>query len=394
MSATDIETIPRFSHHEAVSVPDSLPTGCEPTCHGCRHRRLEVTASLAQKASYLTRVLQPWADCIAPVEGPPVAHRLGYRDRVTLTARWGAEEGWRFGLVRRDELIAIHDCPVHTVRVRQLVHLLADRLPPGSDLPLAYLHVCGAQATLIVKAHHIAPGLLDPIVGALAESGIEGCWLHLHPAAGRRLFARSGWRLLWGRPRSLDAQGLLHGPTAFAQALPELHAAALAAASVHLRPDPGVSVLDLYCGFGASLREWTAGGSAALGVELSGEAIELAAINAPLATTLRGTCAQRLPQVRDWWEAQPGERVAYVNPPRSGLEPEVVAVLSRELRPRRLAYLSCSAGTLARDLQHCVDVGYRVAAIRPYDFFPLTHHVEALALLELPDRRSGVVSVS
>jgi tRNA/tmRNA/rRNA uracil-C5-methylase (TrmA/RlmC/RlmD family) len=327
-------------------------------------------------------VLQPWADSIWPIVGPSPDRRLGYRDRVTLTARWQADTGWRFGLVRRDELIAIHDCPVHTRRVRTLVHVLAERLPPGTEFPLAYLHVSGAQATLIVKARRAATAPLADLTAALAATGLEGCWLHLHPAAGRRLFARSGWQLLWGVPRSRDAHGLEHGPTAFAQALPELHAASLAAARAHLRPSPEVSVLDLYCGYGASLREWTMAGSAALGVELSGEAVELAAVNAPLATVLRGTCVQRLPQVHDWWGARRVERVAYVNPPRSGLEVETVAALATDLRPARLAYLSCSAGTLARDLASLVAAGYRVSGIHPYDFFPLTHHVEALALLD------------
>jgi tRNA/tmRNA/rRNA uracil-C5-methylase (TrmA/RlmC/RlmD family) len=234
-----------------------------------------------------------------------------------------------------------------------------------------------------VKAHRVATTLFADVIAGLPETGLEGFWLHMHPAAGRRLFARSGWQLLWGVPRSRDAHGLLHGPTAFVQALPELHDAALASARSHLQPRPGVSVLDLYCGYGASLRDWTTAGSAALGVELSGEAVELAAANAPLATVLRGTCVQRMPQVRDWWFAQHAEHVAYVNPPRSGLEAEVTAALADELRPTRLAYLSCSAGTLSRDLRLLVDAGYRVVSIRPYDFFPLTHHVEAQALLEL-----------
>lgn len=373
-----------------MSVPDSLPSGCESTCHGCRHRSLDAAVSHDQKAAYLGRVLHPWADRLAPICAPEPGRRLGYRDRVTLTARWQEQAGWRFGLMRRDELIAIHDCPVHTSRVRALVHLLAERLPPARDLPLAYLHVCGAQATLIVKAREADDALLADVAAGLTSIGIEGLWLHLHPAAGRRLFARNGWRLLQGHPRSRDAQGLLHGPTAFAQALPELHRASLAAAASHLRPAAEVAVLDLYCGHGASLREWTTAGSTALGVELSGEAVELAAANAPRATLLRGTCEQRLPQVRDWWRGQDRDRVAYVNPPRSGLEPEVVAALARELRPSRLAYLSCSAGTLARDLSAFGEAGYRVCAIRPYDFFPLTHHVEALALLARADAPGAV----
>jgi tRNA/tmRNA/rRNA uracil-C5-methylase (TrmA/RlmC/RlmD family) len=223
--------------------------------------------------------------------------------------------------------------------------------------------------------------VLGAVLEAMPATGLEGLWLHLHPSAGRRLFARAGWRLLWGRPRSRDAQGLLHGPTAFAQALPELHRAALGMAAAHLRPGPATAILDLYCGHGSSLHVWTAAGSAVLGVELSGEAVELCGENAPRAQVLRGTCVQRLPQVRGWWDAQPGERLAYVNPPRSGLEPEVVAALARELRPARLAYLSCSAGTLRRDLAALRAAGLEVTAIHPFDFFPLTHHVEALALL-------------
>ena len=367
-----------------MSVPDSLPPGCEPACHGCRHRALDAAASLAQKSGYLARALAPWADRLAPVASPPAERRLGYRDRVTLTARWTEETGWRFGLVRRDELIAIHDCPVHTARVRALVRLLAERLPPPDVLPLAYLHVCGAQATLIAKARRAPQGCLAGVVASLPATGLEGCWLHLHPCAGRRLFARSGWQLLWGDPRSRDPQGLLHGPTAFAQALPELHADALAAARAHLGPAPGVAVLDLYCGHGASLRLWTAAGAEALGIELSGEAVELAAANAPAAAVLRGTCADRLPQLREWWSLHGPERVAYLNPPRSGLEPVVCEALAQDLRPVRIAYLSCSAGTLARDLARLESAGYRVTSIRPYDFFPLTHHVEALALLSRP----------
>jgi 23S rRNA (uracil1939-C5)-methyltransferase len=364
-----------------VSVTHPLPAGCEPTCHGCRHRSLDERASLAQKSSYLARALEPWADRIGPIEAPPSAQRLGYRDRVTLTARPSDAAGWRFGLVRRDELIAIHDCPVHSARVRALVRLLAQRLPPGEQLPLAYLHVCGAQATLIVKARSVATQPLADVLGNLPATGIEGCWLHLHPAAGRRLFARSGWQLLWGVPRSRDPQGLLHGPTAFAQAVPELHARSVASAREYLGPAPGDAVLDLYCGHGSSLREWIAAGAKTLGVELSGEAVELAASNAPGAAVLRGTCTARLPQIRSWWNQQPGRRLAYVNPPRSGLEPEVAYELATQLRPERVAYLSCSAGTLARDLEILESGGFGVERVVPYDFFPFTHHVEALVLL-------------
>ncbi len=369
------------SHHRRVSVHESLPPGCEPDCHGCRHRALSSDASLAQKAGYLGRVLSPWAARLQPIRAVADAERLGYRDRVTLNAGWDDTAGWRFGLVRRDELIPIPACPVHTPRVNRVMALLRDTLPAASRFPLAYVHVAGAQVTLIVKAHRFEPHDLGALVAGLPATGLEGCWVHCHPSAGRKLFARSGWHLAWGRAHSTGVDGLQHGPTAFQQLLPSLHAAAMALAQAHLAPDARTSVLDLYCGIGATLRRWHECGATALGIELAGGAVAAARVNAPAAQVLRGTCVQRLPQIRSWWDNQRGSRVVYVNPPRSGLEPGLSDALAGQLRPERVAYLSCSGGTLARDLRDCERAGYFVDTVVPFDFFPLTHHVECLALL-------------
>jgi len=364
-----------------VSVHESLPGGCEPACHGCRHRSWTAARSLAQKIAYLERVLAPWADRLRPVVSVPDPQRLAYRDRVTLSAGWDAEQGWRFGLMRRDELIPIHHCPVQTPRVNAVVRLLIATLPPFERLPLAYLHVAGAQATLVVKTRRVDVALFDRLIAELPATGIEGLWVHCHPCAGRRMFARSGWTLAWGVAESVDSLGLRHGPAAFQQLLPSLHEQAMDVAAGHLALQTGARILDLYCGIGASMRRWRATGAEVLGIELAGGAVDCSVRNAPGARVLRGTCVQRLPQIREWWWQVPGERHVYANPPRSGLEAELVEALSGDLRPARIAYLSCSAGTLGRDLALLEAAGYDVAAIHPYDFFPLTHHVEALALV-------------
>ena len=365
------------------AIAGALPAGCEPACHGCQHRALDAAASAAQKQGHLARALARWADRLEPLAAP--AQRWGYREKVSLNARWDAATGWRFGLVRRvareDVFIPIPRCPVQAPRINALFATLAEVLPPAPVFPLAYVVVSGAQATLIVKAHATDSGWLRALAPRLERGdapGLEGLWLHLHPSAGRRLFARSGWALLWGAPRSRDARGLVHGPTAFAQAIPALHAHALDRAAAFLAPAAGDLVVDLCSGVGSSLQRWRAAGAEATGVELSGEAVECAAANAPGARLLRGTSAQRLPQLRELAEGR--GPLVYANPPRSGLEPEVAGWLAAAA-PRRIAYLSCSAGSLARDLAVLESGGARVAALVPYDFFPQTQHVEVLALL-------------
>lgn len=361
------------------------PAGCVEACPGCHHRNLGAAASAGQKLEWLRRSLAPWRSVLADLRQPAESRRLGYRDKVSLHAGY-LGDGWGFGLLRRDQLIPIPDCPVHSRRVRDVLRCLGRVLPSHERFPLAFVTLSGAQATLILKTG-LEPDCrwLDAGVRlALSKVGLEGLWLNLHPSAGRRLYAKRGWRLLWGRPRSTDVDGCHYGPSAFQQLIPELYAHSLRQASEYLCPGVDSAVVDLYCGIGISLRRWSAAGASALGVELGGDALECARLNAPDAFLLRGACAQRLPQVAQWLsERDAARRLLYVNPPRTGLEPEVRQWITAHARPQRMAYLSCSSGTLGRDLEALSCGGYRVEKIQPYDFFPLTHHVETLSLLSL-----------
>lgn len=364
----------------------NLAPGCEPRCPGCAHRRKTADESAAQKQAFLAEMLAPWADCLRPVQVVAEAARWNYRDRVCLATAWD-EQGWRFGLTVRDDIIAIPDCPVHSARVRALVRTLSAVLPAGREFPLVYYVQAGAQATLVLKTAQkpALDWLTDEVRGQLAAGGLEGLWLHRHPSAGRRILAKNSWDLLWGVPRSRDAGGLVHGPAAFQQLLPVLYNAALAEVGLFLAPTADSAVVDLYCGAGASLRCWLQHGAQVVGVELGGEAVACARANAPAAEIYRGACAQRLPQLDQWLAAQPGERLLYVNPPRTGLEPDVLDWIMTRLRPARMGYLSCSAGTLSRDLQALTKAGYAVDRLSPYDFFPQTYHVEKLVLLRRLD---------
>ena len=60
---------------------------------------------------------------------------------------------------------------------------------------------------------------------------------------------------------------------------------------------------------------------------------------------------------------------------RMGLQ----AIIAR--RPRAIAYVACDPAALARDLRRAATGGYRVESIRAFDLFPMTHHLEAVAIL-------------
>ena len=72
--------------------------------------------------------------------------------------------------------------------------------------------------------------------------------------------------------------------------------------------------------------------------------------------------------------------VAVLDPPRSGAGREVIDLLAGARVPR-IIHIGCEAASFARDVGLYRGRGYRVEDMRVFDSFPLTHHVECVAVL-------------
>ena len=70
-----------------------------------------------------------------------------------------------------------------------------------------------------------------------------------------------------------------------------------------------------------------------------------------------------------------------VNPPRTGVKPEVINAIVN-ISPEIIVYVSCNPATLARDLKQFANNSYKVANIQPIDMFPQTSHIESIVLLQ------------
>jgi tRNA/tmRNA/rRNA uracil-C5-methylase (TrmA/RlmC/RlmD family) len=69
-----------------------------------------------------------------------------------------------------------------------------------------------------------------------------------------------------------------------------------------------------------------------------------------------------------------------VDPPRAGLGQDVRTAID-ESGARQLIYVSCDPATWARDVAAFSELGWTLDFIRPFDFYPQTHHVEILSRL-------------
>jgi tRNA/tmRNA/rRNA uracil-C5-methylase (TrmA/RlmC/RlmD family) len=72
--------------------------------------------------------------------------------------------------------------------------------------------------------------------------------------------------------------------------------------------------------------------------------------------------------------------VAVLDPPRSGAGREVIDMLAAAEVPR-VIHIGCEAASFARDVGLYLGHGYAVEDLRVFDSFPLTHHVECVAVL-------------
>lgn len=143
-----------------------------------------------------------------------------------------------------------------------------------------------------------------------------------------------------------------------------------------VRARPGERAVDLYAGAGLFAAGLAQAGAEVIAVEGDRQAAQDAVTNLMgLAEVWHGPVDEAL--------AEPELATADVvvlDPPRSGAGRETIRRIAA-MRARAVAYVACDPAALARDVAYFADGGYRLAGLRAFDCFPMTHHVECVALL-------------
>ncbi|MEO6793511.1 MAG: class I SAM-dependent RNA methyltransferase, partial [Mycobacterium sp.] len=146
------------------------------------------------------------------------------------------------------------------------------------------------------------------------------------------------------------------------------------------QPEAGMTAWDLYGGaglFAAVLGEAVGESGRVVSVDTSRDATgaaRAALADLPQVSVRTGSVRRVLGGDRS------GADVAVLDPPRAGAGREVIDLLAAAGVPR-LVHIGCEAAAFARDIGLYRGHGYQVEQLRVFDAFPLTHHVECVALL-------------
>lgn len=194
---------------------------------------------------------------------------------------------------------------------------------------------------------------------------------------------------LWGKPEIEDVLCGLHfeiAPRAFYQINPPQAERLYERAVEYAVHSPADSVLDLYCGAGTITLRLAKEANHVIGAEIVPEAIENAKQNAKTnqIDNAEFLCADAGEAAELLSKRGLKPDCITVDPPRKGLSRQAIQAMV-SMQPKRIVYVSCDPGTLARDLKLLCAEGYSPAAGTAVDMFPHTPHVETVVLMSRKD---------
>lgn len=337
-------------------------------CGGCQLQHLSYDAQLAAKRSIVGEALRRIGKLDLPdPEIVEAAEEWRYRAKITLAVKAGRGTIGFHPQNRPNAVFALRDCHIADLRLMALWRGLVAHL---DLLPERVAHITlrldrEGRRHIVVESSG-APWLkAEEVRRALAGEGDVVCW----------------WQPTEGAARVMAGPATGFPATAFEQVHPEMGGLARAWAVAQLGAVADQLVWDLYGGIGDTALALAAGGASVVSVDADEKAITWARTRTgPGVERIRfiaGKTEDVLPSLED-------PPVAVVlNPPRAGLHWDVTLRLTGE-PVARLVYLSCDPATLARDLAR-LSTNYRVTAVKAFDLFPQTAHVETVAVLERPE---------
>jgi tRNA/tmRNA/rRNA uracil-C5-methylase (TrmA/RlmC/RlmD family) len=340
----------KFARADAVEITEPAPERVRPPCPyarpggcgGCDWQHASLEAQREFKAAVISQQLRRIAgiDRQVTVQAlPGEEDGLGWRTRVRFAVGVDGQAG--FHKHRSTDVVPVGDCLIAHPLVTQ-AEVTRRSWPGVGSVEVAVAP--GSGERVVVTDHRQQPQFL------------------VQHAAGR------DWRVT---------------STGFWQVHPAAADTLVTAVLAGLAPKPGETALDLFCGaglFAGALAEAVGPDGKVVAVEQDQDAVRDARRNlrdTPWARVHRGDAAELVGRY-----GLSGASIAVVDPPRAGLSQPLIDALGDGSGLRRLAYVSCDPATLARDLAALGRYGWDLTELTGFDAFPMTHHVECLALIE------------
>lgn len=343
---TEGEPDSRFLRADAVEVLSPSPDRVQPPCPhagpglcgGCDFQHV----SLPRQRSLLADVVREQLGRLAGIDWPVAVESvpgdiegLRWRTRVGFVAAANGKPGLRRH--RSHDVIPVADCLIGSTELPDVTSAL------NAGAASAQAVVSGAGERVVVTDPKTAPVVMERAAGRTWRVHAGDFW-QVHPGAADALVG-----------------AIIDG----------------------LQPAEGERCWDLYAGvglFAGALAERVGPGGAVVAVEAHRRAAESVRRNLADLSQVRVVTARVDRFVRSRI-AQGRLDLVVLDPPRAGARAGIIRAVTKR-RPRAIAYVACDPAALARDLATLGEGGYQLVSLRAFDIFPMTAHVECVAICE------------
>lgn len=375
-----------FAEANVLQIIDPSPQRRQPLCPyfgrcgGCQLQHMAYEQQVAQKAHFVEDALSRIGKLKLPepVSIVPSKIEWAYRRHIRLTL-FTEGETYCVGYVGIDDvaLIAVQQCPIFALdgivqAVGELVGKLAyvgnirghlSVIKDGADQYVLYFDLPDAVPANLDQLLQEAIQSSGPIVGAMWKAGDRG-----------ETFGKTDCHF------AISDLNIAYSPMVFVQSHPEQSEHIYHQIEALTQSCGAKSVLDLYCGIGVTSLLLEKQGATVVGIESNPQAIVLAKQNARNNDCKNVTfeCADVAKVIRQIVKQK--FDLVILNPPRIGSDAHTLEAIA-SAKPAHIVYVSCMPATLARDLSMLCGFGYNIEAVRAYDMFPQTTHVETVVLL-------------
>jgi len=354
-------------------------------CGGCDWQHAGYEAQLRIKGEVVAEQLRRLAKVDREVVVEEVASPFGWRTRVQFAV--DSEGSLGFRKHRSHEVVPVEECLIAATGVDEVGALQRDW--PGMETVEVIAATGSMDRALVVTPKR---GEQMPYVDAdVKVSVLRGVSRNTHISGVQRIHGRPYVReVAEGRTWRVSGSGFWQVHPAAPDVLTE-------AVLDFLEPQAGEAAVDLYSGvglFAAPLAEAVGEDGSVLAVELDRQAVRDAAHNLgfvddeeesaefPWLDLVEGSVDEVL---ADEGYAPDRADIVVLDPPRAGAGRDVCERIAG-LRPRAVAYVACDPAALARDVAYFAQAGYELSDLRAFDLFPMTRHVECVALLQPAQR--------
>lgn len=364
-------------------------------CNGCQLNNLDYKSQLNYKQNQIRKYISPLckANKIIGME-----HPFSYRNKAQVVFKINSDKTYSAGIYKSTtkSIVPVNNCKLQTTEQNEIIKVLESLLKSFKIKPYDFYKKTGWLKSVVIRQGFTSKEIMVNLIGGnnifpakntFISALLQKCpYITTIVASVNELdILNMGnvFSVLYGKGYITDKileKEFIISSNSFFQINPLqtqiLYQKAIELASITKND----IVLDAYCGVGTIGILTSDKAKSVYAVEINENAINDANKNKKInnINNIEFICSD----IKEQLSLLKSVDIVFIDPPRFGCDKKVIELLTEEIKPKKIVYISCNIKTQARDIKIFKSKNYNPITCQPIDMFPHTSHIESIVFLK------------